>query len=259
MDGNQFDRLARSLAAGRSRRSLLRALGAAVGAGVLSAVGLDQGADAAILRRPGDICRKDGDCASGRCGPNDRTGRQRCLCASAADCPVPGDKCLTATCAAGVCGTTTAVTCTALDQCHVAGTCDPRTGVCSNPTQPNGTACEHPDACLAGATCQNGTCTGGTPLAGEGAACATDTDCCAGTCAGGNICCASGVSCSGTCCPTATAVCLRSGCCDGGDVCGGAICCTGTDTCCLGNQGSSGCCAAGTICDTATGQCRPPG
>src|SRR5439155_490154 len=34
----------------------------------------------------------------------------------------------------GTCGTpTTPVTCTALDQCHDAGTCDTTTGVCSNP------------------------------------------------------------------------------------------------------------------------------
>lgn len=33
------------------------------------------------------------------------------------------------------------VTCTALDQCHVAGTCDHSTGTCSNPTVTDGTAC----------------------------------------------------------------------------------------------------------------------
>jgi MYXO-CTERM domain-containing protein len=43
------------------------------------------------------------------------------------------------------------VTCTASDECHVAGTCDPSTGACSNPTQPEGTACSN-------GTCEGGTC-----------------------------------------------------------------------------------------------------
>src|SRR5262249_36059332 len=43
-------------------------------------------------------------------------------------------------CAAGACGGT-AITCTPLDQCHIAGTCDPTTGQCSNATKPEGTAC----------------------------------------------------------------------------------------------------------------------
>ncbi|MBI3784665.1 MAG: hypothetical protein HY270_14830 [Deltaproteobacteria bacterium] len=33
------------------------------------------------------------------------------------------------------------VTCSALDQCHVAGTCNPATGMCSNPNAPMGSAC----------------------------------------------------------------------------------------------------------------------
>ena len=39
------------------------------------------------------------------------------------------------------------VTCTASDQCHVAGTCNPATGACSNPPAPNGTACNDGNAC----------------------------------------------------------------------------------------------------------------
>ena len=48
-------------------------------------------------------------------------------------------------------------TCTALDQCHVAGTCDPGTGACSNPNKADGTSCDDGDAstgldrCLKGA------------------------------------------------------------------------------------------------------------
>ena len=43
------------------------------------------------------------------------------------------------------------VTCTASDACHVAGTCAPTTGACSNPATTDGTAC-------AGGTCKVGVC-----------------------------------------------------------------------------------------------------
>jgi hypothetical protein len=42
----------------------------------------------------------------------------------------------TDTCQAGVCTGGNPVTCTALDQCHTAGTCNPTTGICSNPLIP---------------------------------------------------------------------------------------------------------------------------
>src|SRR5437762_2110480 len=58
----------------------------------------------------------------------------------------------------------THVVCTALDQCHAAGTCDTSTGVCSNPNAANGTACSDGNACTQTDTCQNGTCTGSNPV-----------------------------------------------------------------------------------------------
>src|SRR5438477_493393 len=58
---------------------------------------------------------------------------------------------------------TSTVTCTALDQCHVAGTCDPMSGVCSNPNKANGTACNDNNACTSGETCQKGACESPTP------------------------------------------------------------------------------------------------
>src|SRR5439155_7360738 len=64
----------------------------------------------------------------------------------------------------GACGSpTSTVTCTALDQCHVAGTCDPMSGVCSNPNKANGTACNDNNACTTNDTCSNGACVGGPP------------------------------------------------------------------------------------------------
>src|SRR5437879_12102475 len=73
------------------------------------------------------------------------------------------------TCQSGTCGSpTSTVTCTALDQCHVAGTCDTTTGVCSNPNKANGTTCDDDNACTRSDTCQSGSCGGSKPT-GTGA------------------------------------------------------------------------------------------
>jgi len=53
----------------------------------------------------------------------------------------------------------TGVTCTALDACHVPGTCDILTGLCSNPAAADGTACSDGDTCTTD-SCQDGVCTG---------------------------------------------------------------------------------------------------
>jgi len=71
-----------------------------------------------------------------------------------------GNACTTGDhCSAGAC-VGTAVTCTALDQCHAAGSCDPSTGVCSNPIQPNGTQCNDGNLCTTADACTNGSCAG---------------------------------------------------------------------------------------------------
>src|SRR5262249_44817494 len=54
------------------------------------------------------------------------------------------------------------VVCPAPDQCHVAGTCDTSTGVCSNPNATDGTSCDDSDACTFSDTCQSGVCKGTT-------------------------------------------------------------------------------------------------
>src|SRR2546425_8454799 len=56
------------------------------------------------------------------------------------------------------------VTCTATDACHVAGVCDPATGLCSNPNAPDGTACNDGNACTQTDTRQSGTCVGSNPV-----------------------------------------------------------------------------------------------
>lgn len=79
MDGSRFDTVARALAGGGSRRSLMKAaFGAAVGGAVT--VALSEETAAARKRVVGEVCRKNGDCASDVCGPKDRYGRKRCAC-----------------------------------------------------------------------------------------------------------------------------------------------------------------------------------
>ncbi len=70
----------------------------------------------------------------------------------------------TDTCQAGVCTGGNPVTCMALDQCHLAGTCNPATGVCFDPIKANGTPCSDGNGCTQTDTCQAGTCTAGTPV-----------------------------------------------------------------------------------------------
>eukprot|EP01060_Flectonema_neradi_P017523 TRINITY_DN243_c0_g2_i6.p1 TRINITY_DN243_c0_g2~~TRINITY_DN243_c0_g2_i6.p1 ORF type:complete len:2426 (+),score=729.35 TRINITY_DN243_c0_g2_i6:57-7280(+) len=54
------------------------------------------------------------------------------------------------------------VVCTALDDCHEAGCCNPDTGLCSNPTAPDGTQCDDGDAATVD-KCNNGVCIGTVP------------------------------------------------------------------------------------------------
>jgi hypothetical protein len=146
VDGSRFDALTLRLAV--SRRGALRALVAAAGATLLGR--LD--AEAAACRAPGSTCREHANCCSRLCGPKDATGRRRCQCQTAADCPTPANTCLKPTCTAGI---------------------------CSNPVQPDNAPCDDGDPCTGNDHCQAGICVG-TPLAGFLEDCVAHTDCCAG-------------------------------------------------------------------------------
>jgi len=65
------------------------------------------------------------------------------------------DQCQTGRCVGG-----DPVNCSASDQCHSAGTCNPATGLCSNPAAPNGSACNDQNACTRTDSCQSGFCRG---------------------------------------------------------------------------------------------------
>jgi hypothetical protein len=85
-------------------------------------------------------------------------------CPTGASCD-DGNPCTTNdTCNASYVCVGTPVVCTASDQCHAAGTCDVGTGQCSNPPQPDTTACNDSNACTQTDTCQAGTCVGSNPV-----------------------------------------------------------------------------------------------
>ncbi len=83
---------------------------------------------------------------------------------------VDADLCTTGdTCTAGVCGGGTPVGCTPLDDCHVAGTCDSGTGLCSNPPAPDAMSCDDGNTCTIDDECTGGTCGGSSMTCGDGA------------------------------------------------------------------------------------------
>jgi hypothetical protein len=104
-------------------------------------------------------------------------------------------------CQAGTCVGGNPVTCTQSDQCHATGTCNPATGLCSNPIRVDGTACNDGNACTQGDVCQAGVCSGGAPLT-----CNPSDQChVAGTCNPGTGICSNpnapnGTACSGGTC-----------------------------------------------------------
>jgi MYXO-CTERM domain-containing protein len=68
------------------------------------------------------------------------------------------------TCQAGTCESGTPVVCTASDDCHDPGTCDPATGVCSDPAKPDGSVCSDGSLCTQTDACQMGECVGGSEV-----------------------------------------------------------------------------------------------
>jgi streptogramin lyase len=239
-----------------------------------------------------DQCHVAGVCnpANGTCSnPNAANGA---ACNDANGCTQ------TDSCQAGVCTGGNPVACTAADQCHDPGICNPATGTCSNPNRPNGTACSDGNTCTAMDTCQAGVCAGGpgvacpapdqchdpgvcdpttgicsNPAKANGTACSdangcTQADTCqAGTCqAGAPVVCTASDACHepGVCDP-ATGTCSGAQRPDG-TACSDGSACTQTDACqagvCVGGNGvvctASDQCHDAGICDPATGNCSDP-
>jgi MYXO-CTERM domain-containing protein len=131
----------------------------------------------------GDVCKLDQTCQSGVCtggtdvpqddfnpctidGCNPVTGvfhiavgnSATVLCDDADPC-TQNDKCDGDVCEG------TPITCTPLDSCHKAGSCNSEDGTCSDPRQPDGTTCETTGKC------ETGVCVGGSVVEpGEGGA-----------------------------------------------------------------------------------------
>jgi hypothetical protein len=128
----------------------------------------------------GDACDGNGTCVPGQqlsCPPCHTCDQASGTCVAdpaqaGHACPGNGDLCFGAfTCdQGGNCAGVNPVTCAALDQCHIPGTCNPATGLCSNPNGPDDFPCTEGDPC---STCQAGVCT---PLnCDDGIDCTIDT------------------------------------------------------------------------------------
>src|SRR5438094_879279 len=143
MDGKRFDDLTKMLASATDRRQFIRAVVGSVAGGAVALLGVT-GAEARKCRPLDMNCRSNADCCSGFC-PNTT---YKCAC------PAGTIPCK------GVC----IPVCTASDQCHVAGVCNPVTGQCTNPIAPNNTPCNDNNLCTQTDTCQNGTCVGSNPV-----------------------------------------------------------------------------------------------
>ncbi|HVU00762.1 MAG TPA: hypothetical protein VHE30_03390, partial [Polyangiaceae bacterium] len=178
------------------------------------------GANPVVCPTP-DQCHDPGTCAPGTgvCSNPQKTNGTTCN---------DGDACTqTDTCQTGSCTGSNPVLCSAQDQCHVAGTCAPATGACSNPQKANGTGCNDGNACTQSDTCQAGTCTGANPVV-----CPTPDQChVAGTCAPATGVCSNPTKTDGTTCNDSNS-CTQSDACQGG-VCTGAnpVVCPTPDQC----------------------------
>jgi hypothetical protein len=148
-----------------------------------------------------------------------------------------GNSCTqTDTCQTGTCTGGNPVNCTAMDQCHNVGTCNPATGVCNNPNKADGSACNDGNSCTQPDTCQAGTCVA--PPAISGTVCSQNGGIlCNG--AGSCVACVTNANCPPTGNQCTTSVCS-------GYSCGSSNLAVGTSC----NQGG------GTRCDGA-GICIP--
>ena len=197
-----------------------------------------------------DVCDGAGNCVPGtpvRCDPCNRCDLNTGACVASDEglsCPGDGNLCYRDfVCRSGACVGIDPVACAASDQCHDAGTCDPKTGLCSNPDKADGTTCDDGNACTRTATCRGGVCTGGDPVA------CTALDGChdPGMCDPATGICSNPAKPDGAACDDGNA-CTRGGVCVSGS-------CLGADP--VACHAPDACHDAGT-CDPVTGRCSDP-
>ncbi len=182
-----------------------------------------------------DQCHDAGTCSAttGTCSNPIKPNNTACT---------DGNACtLTDSCQNGVCVGTVLKTCSAPDQCHGIGTCDPTSGACSTPPNlPNGTACNDNLACTVSDQCMGGICMGTVNCP------AIDQCHDAGTC-GANSVCTTPAKANGTACNDTSL-------CTSGDVCTGGVCKGTTSvTCTAVDQ-----CHDPGVCNDSTGLCSKP-
>lgn len=139
----------------------------------------------------GDACTVNDACSGGVCkgSPKDCNDGNACTddtCDATGSCQhAPRscddhDMCTTDTCDPALGCQNTPIGCPPPDQCHDAGTCDPTTGICSDPPKADGSICDDGDAvaCSLPDTCQAGVCRagGGGDTDGDGR-CNVDDNC----------------------------------------------------------------------------------
>src|SRR5262249_37068740 len=111
---------------------------------------------------PPPNCNDGNSCTADSCDP--ATGCTHTTLADLTPCE-DGNLCTQSdACLGGTCIGSNPIVCTAVDQCHDAGTCDPAKGTCSTPSKADGTPCNDGSACTRTDTCQAGICTGANPV-----------------------------------------------------------------------------------------------
>lgn len=228
MDGQRFDRLAKTLGGGATRRTVLKTIGAGLGGALLGMLG-SRGARAVAV-----TCITDAECdvlggtGDGRC-VNELC--QLCIsgsavCTGADLCCDGGARCVAGLCTVGESCITIGSPCglsaagVPAVQCCDGLTCVDE--VCAPPCSGSGGDCDGKGSeCCTGFTCESGSCVAAACFT-AGHACDDNTNCCAG------LVCSSvgdtgGAICHAACAPLADACAIDSDCCSG-LVCANLIC-----------------------------------
>jgi hypothetical protein len=280
MDGRHFDDLARALAAGASRRNVLKGLTGSAGAALAGALSWRPsfGKGGALRQGCAELgarCLRDDACCSGLCDVESR----RCVCtddqeecddecvdlrSDPANCGECGESCSAGQrCLDGACCSGSGGTCDGDDECCGGLTCCD--GRCTDPSgDPNncgdcGETCDFDPYLCEAPTCQDGVC-GRRPVP-DGTLCVPDDPsyaCCDGGCADlhreehcgecGNICAPEETCCRGEGCfdlagdPEHCGGCFHA--CDPGESCVAGECCPGPGTTCSSDEE----CCGGDLC-----------
>jgi len=174
-----------------------------------------------------------GDCCDATCRrePDDASCSDGNLCTE-------DDVCRAGTCSGD------AIQCVAIDACHLAGLCNPSTGLCSNPVAPPDTSCEEQSKCTLGDKCDGA----GNCLLGAPKSCPVSD-----ACAGAGACNPFTGACDFQQLPENSPCDDHNGC-THPDICNGGHCVSGELTVCAETQ-----CRLAPSCNPATGLCPAGG